>query len=291
MIRKEFTPWFLLFIFSISFISCNVEGLEGQFGEIEEEEEIEDPNENAVFEVKLDGELFVASSIEAFFGDDGLTIHARDGQKKCIVLFPNPFVNNFSLNPSSNEAYLSYQPSPTQSTGGLIFISQSGSFNVTNFSDEVNIISGNFSGTLVEAVGQSSEITMTEGVMQNVLFFNENIEEPTEPDSTFMTASVDGSLFNANTVGFSGVNDQGTVTGNEANRTIELTFDLSSGLGDYNLEVDGFSATYSVDGNPQVTSEGTITLTQVSQTYVGGNFEFVTEESTIQSGVFGVNIE
>jgi hypothetical protein len=282
------TPWLLFCLVSFFFLSCNDEGLEGEFGEIIEEEEIEDPNEFAVFEVELDGQLFVATSILAISGEDGLRIEASNGNRKFSVLLPNPFQNNFSLNPSAGQVFMSYQPSTPANTGGEIFIAQSGSFNVTNFSDELNIISGTFAGSLQEAIFQDSGIQMTNGIFQDIVFFNENEIDPQNPNNTFMTASIDQTFFNASQVSIAISGESATLTGIQANRIIEISFLLSEGVGEYSLATEGFSATYLIDGNPQQATGGSITLTTIQENYIEGSYEFTTAESTIQSGDFGV---
>lgn len=287
MNKVHITPWLLFCFVSFFFLSCNNESLEGEFGAVVEEEEIEDPNEFAIFEVELDGELFVATSILAITGEDGLRIEASNGNRKFSVLLPNPFQNNFSLNPSAGQAFMSYQPAAPLSTGGEIFIAQSGSFNVTNFSDEINIISGTFSGDLQEAIFQDTTVQMTNGVFQDIVFFDENIVDPENPNTTFMTASIDQNFFNAGEISIVINEGSATLTGIQANRIIELSFLISEGTSEYALTTDGFSATYLVDGNPQQTTGGSITLTTIQENYIQGSYEFTTSESTIQSGDFG----
>lgn len=177
MNKIHITPWLLVGFFSIFFFSCNNESLEGQFGELIEEE-IEDPNEFAIFKVELNGELFEASSIIAISSDNGLSIEASNGNRKFSILLPNVSVNNFSLNPSANEAFMSYQTAVPTNTTDDIFISQSGNFNITNLGEDANIISGTFSGNLQEAIFQENNIQMTNGIFQDVLFFNENVVDP-----------------------------------------------------------------------------------------------------------------
>lgn len=288
--KVQIAPWLLFCFLSFFFISCNDEGLEGEFGNVIEEEEIEDPNEFAIFEVELDGELFVATSIVAFSGEDGLTIEASNGTRRFSVLLPNPFQNNFSLNPSAEQAFMSYQPASPSSTGGEIYVAQSGSFNVSNFSDEINIISGTFSGNLREIIALDDNIQMTNGVFQDIVFFNENEIDPQNPNNTFMTASIDQNFFSATSIVFSLSGPNASLTGTEANKIIELTFLLDQGTGEYSLPSEGFSATYLVDGTSQQAIQGIITLTVISETYVEGSYEFTTPESTIQSGDFGVVI-
>lgn len=290
MNKLHIAPWLLIYFVSFFFFSCNNEALEGQFGEVIEEEEIEDPNEFAVFEVELDGELFVATSIVAISGEDGLQIEASNGSKKFFILLPNPFVNNFSLDPSTNQAFMSYQIATTTSTGGEIFISQSGSFNVTNFSDEVNIISGTFSGSLQEAIFQENGIQMTNGVFQDIVFFNENIVDPTNPNNTFMTASINQTLFNATDVIYSTSSESANITGTQTNQQLQLTFLANPEVGEFSLDTQGFSATYLVDGNPQEATDGNISFSIVQENYIQGSFEFTTANSSIQAGDFGVVI-
>ncbi len=290
MNKVHIAPWLLVCFVSLFFFSCNDEALEGQFGEVIEEEEIEDPNEFAVFEVELDGELFVATSIVAISGEDGLQIEASNGSKKFFILLPNPFVNNFSLNPSANQVFMSYQPSAPANTGGEIFIAQSGNFNVTNFSDEVNIISGTFSGSLQEAIFQETGIQMTNGVFQGIVFFNENVVDPTNPNNTFMTASINQTFFNASDVIYSASSESANITGTQANQQLQLTFLANPEVGEFSLDTEGFSATYLVDGNPQEATSGNISFSVVQENYIQGSFEFTTADSSIQAGDFGVVI-
>ncbi|GEM_PF-6582165 len=187
-----------IFFLSLLLLSCNDEPLEGEFGEAEEEN-VFDPNENATFEVELNGDLFVAQSIDAFFTEDGYTIDARNGSREVSVFLPTLSVNAYPFSSSGEAGFISF-------TDNLIFPDAffsgiNGELVVTSLNQQERRASGEFEGALSEILSTADDIAMTNGLFQDIVFvpgFDDFDFDQIGGD--FMTAVVDGEVFNADQV-------------------------------------------------------------------------------------------
>lgn len=188
--------WLLLL--SFFFYSCNDESLEGDFG-LNDEENIFNPNENATFEVELNGELFVATSIDASFTDEGYTVEASNGSQEVNLFLPTLSVNSYGFSTEGNDAFISY--THEQAFPEAFFSGASGTLNVTSLNQEGRIAGGNFDGTLTEILGSTEPIGMTNGLFQDIVFvpgFDDFDFDQIGGD--FMTALFDGEVFTADQV-------------------------------------------------------------------------------------------
>lgn len=191
--------YLLLLLISVIFFSCDNEQLEGDFAINDNDENVFNPNENATFEVELNGELFVAESVEAFFTEDGYTVDAKNGNKKVSISLPTLSVNTYEFSNEGNDAFISF--TDNQNFANAFFSGSNGSLTVTSLNQETRTAGGDFDGTLTEILANEEDISMTNGQFQNVVFipgfddFDFN-----QVGGDFMTALFDGEAFNADQV-------------------------------------------------------------------------------------------
>lgn len=191
--------YLLLLLISVIFFSCDNEQLEGDFAINDNDENVFNPNENATFEVELNGELFVAESVEAFFTEDGYTIDAKNGNKKVSISLPTLSVNTYEFSNEGNDAFISF--TDNQNFANAFFSGSNGSLTVTSLNQETRTAGGNFDGTLTEILANEEDISMTNGQFQNVVFipgfddFDFN-----QVGGDFMTALFDGEAFDADQI-------------------------------------------------------------------------------------------
>lgn len=160
-------------------ISCNNEPLQGNFGQ--NNDEVEDPNANATFQVNLNSVLFEAEQITAILNEEALLISGRLNTEELSINILNPSIGDFTLSSSSENVFVSY--SPNRNTGQPFFTSVSGQLSITEFDEESGIISGNFSGLISEFIGLADDIQMSNGVFQDIRLFEiTEIEEPGNGD-------------------------------------------------------------------------------------------------------------
>ena len=190
--------YLMLLLLSVFFYSCNDESLEGDFG-LNDEENIFNPNENATFEVELNGELFVATAIDATFTEDGYTVEASNGSQVVNLFLPTLSVNSYGFSTEGNDAFISY--THQQAFPEAFFSGANGTLNVTSLNQEGRIAGGNFEGTLTEILGSDEPIEMTNGLFQDIVFvpgFDDFDFDQIGGD--FMTALFDGEVFTADQV-------------------------------------------------------------------------------------------
>jgi len=190
--------YLMLLLLSIFFYSCNDESLEGDFG-LNDEENVFNPNEDATFEVELNGELFVATSIDAFFTEDGYTVEATNGSQEVNLFLPTLSVNSYGFSTEGNDAFISY--THEQVFPEAFFSGAEGTLTVTSLNQEGRVAGGNFEGTLTEILGSSEPIEMTNGLFQDIVFvpgFDDFDFDQIGGD--FMTALFDGEVFTADQV-------------------------------------------------------------------------------------------
>lgn len=157
---------FLVICFSLSIISCDNEPLEGDFGEANND--VEDPNENATFEVRLDETLYVGEDITAILDQDGLLISGRNGNQEFSITIAEPATGNYVLSNSSENVFITY--TANRNVSQPFYTATSGELTITNYNEEIGLISGNFEGILSEFVGLAEDIEMTNGIFDEIRF-------------------------------------------------------------------------------------------------------------------------
>lgn len=170
---------FLIFCLTLTTISsCSNEPLEGDFGQ--SDNEVEDPNADATFRATLEENVFEAQQITAILDENGLLISGRTGNQELSINIANPETGSFTLSNSSQNVFVTY--TSNRNVGQPFFTATSGQLNITNYNEEIGLISGNFAGILSEFVGLAEDIEMTNGVFQEIRFVEvTEVEDPPAP--------------------------------------------------------------------------------------------------------------
>ncbi len=255
--------------------------------------------EDPLFEVELDGELFEGSEItDAVLNEDGLLISATQGNKLVGFQIYDPAVGVYDINADAEEGLVQYDADITDDES-TVYISASGTLEITELDMANRIVSGTFSGTLQDLFMEEVDIEMTNGVFENISF---STDGPTNTGS----AIIDGEDFNANVFPVVFVNGQIQVSlDNDLNEDIVIYFpeDIATGtysVGDGSL-VEDYSAAYNVEEGGTTTEyhsvpdSGEIVVESFQNDIVSGTFSFTVENDngdtiTITDGEFTVDV-
>ena len=178
------TIFFLLLISSLLNFSCDNEPLDGGF-DLSNGDDIFDPNANATFQVDLNESLYVAEDISAI-QEEALSLIGQNGNAELTINIVNPEVGSFSIAENEN---ITITYTPNRNSSQQFYLASSGELTISSHNEEVGIVSGSFSGTLSEFVGLGGDIEMTNGIFQDITFFDVVVvpgdgEEPGEGDGT-----------------------------------------------------------------------------------------------------------
>ena len=258
-------------------------------GEEPTDPEPEDPE--SLFEVELDGELYTGTT-QANINEDGLAIAASSGEQVFALQVFDPAVGSFDLG-SEDEALILYDLDNSNEESE-VYIPIEGTINISSIDYTNNLVSGTFSGTLVEIISQE-ELVMTNGVFTNIPFEN---QAPVDNAS----ALVDGEEFVANTFAEGSLVGGDEVSLNfisDLDNSIVLNIPQNPEIGTYSIsENPPYSASYiaNVDTADEVVYDaqadsGEITITSFENNTVVGTFSFVGEADngdtiTITQGEF-----
>ncbi len=158
------TIFFLLLISSLLNMSCDNEPLDGGFDL--NNDDVFDPNANATFQVNLNGSLFVAEDISAI-QEEALSLIGQNGNVELSINITNPEVGNYSI---ANNEEISITYVPNRNSAQQFYTATSGELIISNYNQEIGVISGSFSGNLTEFVGLGEDIQMTNGIFQDITF-------------------------------------------------------------------------------------------------------------------------
>ncbi len=253
---------------------------------------------DATFEVKLDGELFSDNQVAANNNQDGLVMEATVGNQQIVVQVFNPGEGDFVLGSNENaEALILYNVDSTDESSP-VYSSSEGTLTITSFDTTNKTATGTFSGTLVDAFGEEADISMTEGVFENVSF-----GEAESPNSA--TALIDGEPFEASifTIFGAGGDNIGISFDSDLDMSIQLTLPQNVETGTFAITAP--PAAYSAnifyeEGNStldyaSLPDTGEITITSINGDMVSGTFAFTAETGngdtlTVTEGEFTMDV-
>lgn len=284
-----------------SFETLTKEVTEGIFTNVALESDETPPTggEDAIFQVNLDEELFSDNQVSANNNEDGLVMEATVGNKQMVVQVFNPEVGDFQLGSNEDaEALILYNLDSTDEESP-VFTSSEGTLTITSFDTTNKTAAGTFSGTLVEAAGEEADISMTEGVFENLSF---GVAE--SPNSA--TALIDGEPFEASIFSVFEVEGSETIGisfDSDLDMSIQLTLPQNIETGTFVITAPpaAYSANIFYDeGNSSLDyaslpDTGEITITSVNGNMVSGTFNFTAETGngdtlTVTEGEFTMDV-
>ncbi len=243
------------------------------------------PGSLSDFHVALDSSLYDAGNISAVLIDNVLSISTTGDTQNIKLIITDPAVGTFTLgDPTVAEAGIVLDPD-TGNDSNAVYISSEGTLIITDIDVDNHVLSGTFTGTLVNTNDTSESINMTNGVFDQITYSVE--EQQPAP----MSAMIDNEAFEADgdlTTADLG-NNLISITGTDANgNSLQLKIPTNTNTGDYDVTVDGnYSAVYSFNDSQSgtvvdyktVLNSGQITINVNDGQTLSGEFTFSVSDS------------
>ncbi|MFL9843614.1 DUF6252 family protein [Flavobacterium rhizosphaerae] len=247
-----------------------------------------------LFKVMIDGEEYIADNYAATVGNGLITI---SGERGTAGEYVGLAIDGTTEGTYTAEAlFLAYSPDGGEDNVYLNIDFESGNSTgevvITNINQLNHTISGTFSFVGVLENGDSK--TFTQGEFTNIPYTTGVSMDDSEFKATVDGVAVD--YVDDLVVGYA--NDDITINGIGADHTITLFIDGSLGLGSYPI-TDSPTATAKgtyedENGNQYDAQEGTLIITNISDGWITGTFEFTIENESgtviheITNGTFHV---
>lgn len=152
---------------------------------------------------------------------------------------------------------------------------------------------GTFFFNLKNADGE--EVFIRSGSFFNVPLLADGLEEPqdpADPTSNFLNASVNGTNFEATTVNLEQMDGVNTLFGMVDGAIITVVFPDTLEAGTYDVSTEmAIQLGYTESDTVEFAESGTLVITEITDTTISGTFEFTTASSIqVTAGEFLVNL-